>query len=123
MHLSNRQRAVFDGLIMWAAHWHVAAHRARNTGLTPVPCPSLVGHGVHNSRSAAVFPICSTPPPDGRPTVAYGGAEWPRPAPSAEHAQLREQEINLLCERAMAFDAHGRICLGDCLRHGQRRVE
>ena len=42
------------------------------------------------------------------------------------HAQLRQQEINLLCERALALDAldaHEHICIGDCLRHLQRRVE
>jgi hypothetical protein len=42
---------------------------------------------------------------------------------ASERAQLRQQEINLLCDRALALDAHGRIRLGNCLRHLQRRVE
>ena len=66
--------------------------------------------------SATVFPLCSRPPPDGRVRRGSG-------LNASEHAQLREQEINLLCERALALDAHGHIRLGDCLRQRQRRVE
>ena len=69
-----------------------ALRHRANSNTHPQHLP--VGHGVHTSLDV----------------------------PSAEHAQLRQQKINLLCERALALDAHDRICLGDCLRHGQRRV-
>ena len=81
------------------------------------PCPSLVCHGVHTSP-ATVFPLRSIrpPPPDGRVRRGWG-------TNASEHAQLRQQVIDLPCQRALAFDAHDRIRLGDCLRHRQRRVE
>ena len=67
--------------------------------------------------SATVFSLCSRPRRRSRTAGLGGGTN------ASEHAQLREQEINLLSERALALDAHGRVCLGDCLRHRQQRVE
>ena len=75
-------------------------------------------HGVHTSLSATISLFVRPPT-----TVADGGLGGGGGTNASEHAQLRQQEINLLCERALALDAHGRICLGDCLRHWQRRVE
>ena len=59
-------------------------------------------------------------PPRRSHTAGLGGGGGTN---ASERAQLRQQEINLLCERALALDAHGRIRLGNCLRHRQRRVE
>ena len=66
------------------------------------------------------FSLLVRGPPDGRVRLGVGGGGGTN---ASEHAQLRQQVINLLSERALALDAHGHIRLGNCLRHRQRRIE
>ena len=112
-------RCVHTSLVGHGVHTSLVCHGVHT---------SLVSHGVHTSLVCKGVPFwCPSFFTDGRMqqgwAAAAAGLGGGGGTNASEHVQLLKQEINLLCERALALDAHGHIRLGDCLRQRQQRVE